>query len=239
MHRVNVYDRETQKLAGWFDADAAERFEEDAYFDGSNLVSKATGSQWAHEALYRTKGGRWILNCWSQWQGSRETYEFISDDEAREWLLAQCHDEAAERYFGPIEEERGPGRPEIGPTIQVRLPENLLTQVDARADAEGVSRAEMVRMLLAKALDQQATAEARLRWEHTTYYDGRGGEYPAILVSWAEVAKFLGAIHTGDPKQDEQLVDGLLEAGAPGWVREAPGWVDENGWGLYCTDAEA
>jgi hypothetical protein len=51
-----------------------------------------------------------------------------------------------------------PGRPEIGPKIEVRLPENLLTKVDARADAEGVSRAEMVRMLLAEALDQQATA---------------------------------------------------------------------------------
>jgi hypothetical protein len=73
-----------------------------------------------------------------------------------------------------------------------------------------------------------------LRWEHTTYSDGRGGEYPAILVSWAEVMKFLGGLHTGDPKQDERLIAGLLEAGAPDWVREAPGWVEEDGWGLYC-----
>jgi len=152
MNRVNIYDRETQKLVGWFDIDAAEKFSEDTWFDGSNQISKATGSQWAHEALYRTKGGRWVLNRWSQWQGSRETWEFISETEAREWLLAQGHDEAAKRYFGPIEEERGPGRPEIGPAIQVRLPEDLLAAVDARADAEGVSRAEMVRMLLAEAL---------------------------------------------------------------------------------------
>jgi hypothetical protein len=72
-----------------------------------------------------------------------------------------------------------------------------------------------------------------LRYKNTTYSDGRGGEYPAILVSWAEVTKFLGELHTGDPEQDERLVDGLLAAGAPDWVREAPGWIDEHGWGLY------
>ena len=239
MNRVNVYDPETRELVGWFDIDAAEKFSEDTYFDGSNQISKATGSQWNHETLYRTKGGRWVLNCWSQWQGSRETWEFISEAEAREWLIAQSEDEAVKRYFGELEEERGPGRPEIGPAIQVRLPENLLTKVDARADAEGVSRAEMIRELLAKALDQQATAKARLRWEHTVYCDGRGGEYPAILIRWQDVKTFLGELHNGDPEQDERLVDGLLAAGAPDWVREAPGWVDENGWGLYSMGEEA
>ena len=59
---------------------------------------------------------------------------------------------APDTYVEVIREERGPGRPEIGPAIQVRLPEALLAAVDARADAEGVSRAEMVRMLLAEAL---------------------------------------------------------------------------------------
>lgn len=152
MNRVNVYNPETRELVGWFDADAAEKFEEDTWFDGSNRISKATGSQFEHEALYRTKGGRWVLDKWSQWQGSRETYEFISDDEAREWLIAQNEDVAVERYFGELEDERGPGRPEIGPAIQVRLPEDMLAAVDSRADAEGVSRAEMVRMLLAEAL---------------------------------------------------------------------------------------
>jgi hypothetical protein len=27
--------------------------------------------------------------------------------------------------------------------------------------------------------------------------------------------------------------EGLLESGAPGWVQDAPGWIDEHGWGLY------
>ena len=76
-----------------------------------------------------------------------------------------------------------------------------------------------------------------LRYKNTTYSDGRGGEYPAILVSWAEVTKFLGELHNGDPEQDERLIAGLLEAGAPDWVRGASGWVEEDGWGLYCEEA--
>jgi hypothetical protein len=149
MNRVNVYDPETRELVGWFDIDAAEKFREDTEWDGNNHISKATGSQWNHETLYRTKGGRWVLNKWSQWQGSHETWEFVSDVEAREWLIAQNEDEAVKRYFGELEEERGPGRPKIGPAIQVRLPEDILAAVDARAEATGVSRAEMIRTTLA------------------------------------------------------------------------------------------
>ena len=155
MDRVNVYDPETRELVGWFDIESATKFSEDTWFDGSNRISKATGSQFEHEALYRTAGGRWVLNKWSQWQGTHETWEFVSDVEAREWLIAQNEDAAVERYFGELEDERGPGRPEIGPAIQVRLPENLLTKVDARADAEGVSRAEMVRTLLGEMLGRE------------------------------------------------------------------------------------
>ena len=44
------------------------------------------------------------------------------------------------------------GRPPIGPPFQIRLPDDLLAKLDARAAAEGVSRAEMVRRLLAVAL---------------------------------------------------------------------------------------
>lgn len=37
------------------------------------------------------------------------------------------------------------GRPEIGPRIQVRLPESLVAEVDALAEAAGVSRAAWIR----------------------------------------------------------------------------------------------
>lgn len=50
----------------WFDKSKAERFEEDTYWNGNNLISKATGSQWDHQALYRTAGKKWILASFSQ-----------------------------------------------------------------------------------------------------------------------------------------------------------------------------
>lgn len=61
---------------------------------------------------------------------------------------AQHQDEAVERWFGEIEEERGPGRAEIGPVITVRLPHELLAQIDADARANGKGKAEYIRLHL-------------------------------------------------------------------------------------------
>lgn len=155
MARVNVIDPETRELVGWFDDEKAERFTEDRWWNGSNWISRATGSQWHHEALYRTAGGRWVLHSWSQYQNVPEQYEFISDQQAREWLLKNGHDEAVERFFGPVEEERGPGRPEIGPAIQIRLPEEMLSRIDQQAKELGISRAERIRQLLAQAMHER------------------------------------------------------------------------------------
>lgn len=41
-----------------------------------------------------------------------------------------------------------PGRPEIGQPINVRLGDELLAAVDAKATRQGISRAECIRMLL-------------------------------------------------------------------------------------------
>ena len=46
----------------------------------------------------------------------------------------------------------GPGRPPIGPAITLRLPADLLKQLDRRAKRDGVTRAELVRQLLSDAL---------------------------------------------------------------------------------------
>lgn len=70
----------------WFSSETAQLFKEDTYWNGNNWISKATGSQWAHESLYRTAGGRFILNHWSNWQGSSETYEEIGNEEAAVWF---------------------------------------------------------------------------------------------------------------------------------------------------------
>jgi hypothetical protein len=42
-------------------------------------------------------------------------------------------------------EQRGPGRPEIGPPVNVRLPADLLAWLDEQAADAGVKRAEFIR----------------------------------------------------------------------------------------------
>ncbi len=89
MTRCNIQN-ENREVVGWFDADAAITITEGQTFNGSNMISDATGSQWDHELLHLTKGGRWVLNKWSQWQGTRETYESVEVEEAFMWLLANA-----------------------------------------------------------------------------------------------------------------------------------------------------
>lgn len=76
----------------WFDLDAATRYDEATIWDGRNRRSLATGSQWDHETLYRTESGRWIKHSWSQWQGTMDTWEEISEQEAVSWLLRNGYD---------------------------------------------------------------------------------------------------------------------------------------------------
>ena len=149
--RENVFDREGNFI-GWFDRAKAEKFEEATRWDGNNHISIATGSQYDHEILFRTAGGRWVLHGWSQWEGRPERYRFISDEDAREWLLLNEEDAAVERFFGEIEDEVGPGRPEIGPPILVHLPAEMTARLDALAEQDGVPRAEVIRRLLGEAL---------------------------------------------------------------------------------------
>lgn len=151
MGRINVID-EYGRLVGWFDGDKADCFWESVRWDGHNNVSAATGSQWHHEALYRTAMGRWVLHEWSDWEGGEDSYCFVGEDEAREWLLINGDDEVVEEYLGPIEEERGPGRPEVGPVVQVRVTSELLAAIDGLAVDRGMSRAELIRELLGTAL---------------------------------------------------------------------------------------
>ena len=75
----------------WFDESKAEKFEEASDWDGSNSISIATGSQWEHERLWRTEKGTWVLNCWSQRQGTIESYIVYDDDHAAWWLSVNNH----------------------------------------------------------------------------------------------------------------------------------------------------
>jgi hypothetical protein len=56
-------------------------------WDGRNWISRATGSQWTNQKLYRSRKGRYYIEHTSQWQGSRPYAEWVSPQEAAEWLL--------------------------------------------------------------------------------------------------------------------------------------------------------
>lgn len=63
-------------------------FEEGTRWDGRNHISKATNDQWVHQTLYRSAKCRWYVVTTSQWQGATDSAEFVSDQEAARWLLA-------------------------------------------------------------------------------------------------------------------------------------------------------
>ncbi|MDA0252291.1 MAG: hypothetical protein O3A42_15320 [Actinobacteria bacterium] len=163
MDRINIYGEQgpngRRPLIGWFDREATKgAYDEDTRWDGSNHISLATGSQWDHEMLYRTPQDRWVLRSWSQRQGKEDRYVFVTPEQAREWLLANNHDEAVEQVFGEVEQERGPGRPTVGTPINIRLSDQALAQVDQYAADKEMSRAAAVRELLGSALEILAPA---------------------------------------------------------------------------------
>jgi hypothetical protein len=97
--RRNTMARITLGNGKWFNDSTATRYEENTRWNGNNHISCATGSQWDHEALYRTKSGTWVIHSWSQWQGSTPSYEVISDEDAYNWLIAQGESDAVPAAF--------------------------------------------------------------------------------------------------------------------------------------------
>lgn len=164
MTRINVYSyTETEwdetTLAGWFNDDSATLYKEDTRWNGNNHVSVNAVGPHGHQALYRTKGGRWVLNSWSDYQGSEDRYEFIDDQTAKDWLLRNDEDAAIAEHFGTLEEESGPnlgGRPSVGPKVEVRLDEDTLRRINEFAS--GRARADVLRELIAAGLDALSPA---------------------------------------------------------------------------------
>jgi hypothetical protein len=74
------------------DTDKAQAtWKEATEWDGNNHISKATGSQWNHQQLYKSRKGRYYVEHWSQYQGSRAHVEWVSPEEATRWLVANDH----------------------------------------------------------------------------------------------------------------------------------------------------
>jgi len=77
-------------------ANASQHWDEDTRWNGNNHISVATGSQWEHQTLYRSRRGRYYIEHTSQWQGSTPSAEWVSNEEAARWLLANEHEVPAE-----------------------------------------------------------------------------------------------------------------------------------------------
>lgn len=162
MARINVpvYDAADDEPAyGWFDPEQCERFDEGSRWDGNNHVGVISRKdvRFVDEALYRTPGGRWVRNSdRTSYHSGPDVYEFLTDDEARDWLLrSEINDEVVERLWGTIAPESGPGRPSMGeaPQVNLKIPADLLARMDAVAEAAGIPRAEWVRRACAAALE--------------------------------------------------------------------------------------
>lgn len=100
--------RLTDGTGRWFETSTASYWEESTKWNGSNRISCATGSQWDHERLYQTAGGRWVLHHWSQWQGRMDRWEEITPADAARWLSINDHDAdetdaAVEKAYAALE----------------------------------------------------------------------------------------------------------------------------------------
>lgn len=84
---------------------ATKSWEEATRWDGSNNISKATGSQWSHEELHRSRKGRYWLEGWSDYQGTAPHAEWVSNRAAAEWLLANGHEDDMPDDLKPLIEE--------------------------------------------------------------------------------------------------------------------------------------
>lgn len=160
MTRINITETDDYgqtSLIGWFDPTKSECFEQDTEWDGNNMVGVITGSQWIDQYLYRTRAGRWVLNTdATRYHNGSDTYRYITDTEAREWLIrSQMNDDAFGRYFGELPDEppaAKPGRPAIGGQVKVSMTDGMVARIDQAADTLGISRSEWIRRACLAAL---------------------------------------------------------------------------------------
>lgn len=156
MQRIALTPTDGTERTTWFDADRAARYVEDTWWDGSNWVSHATGSQYEHEAVFHTATGRWVLNHWSQWAGHPETYYEIEEAQAVDWLLQNHYSEVVEALDADVLAAREVG---AGTTPQrtIRLADDLWQAAQDRARAEGTDASGLIRRLLAEYVAQSLT----------------------------------------------------------------------------------
>ena len=163
MSRMNVYAEPDEfgadqaELTGWFDPAKADHWD-DSDYNGNGSLGTGRGS-----GLWRTAQGRWVIDIWSRWQGEpSHACTFITPEEARDWLLRNDEDADAAKYFGEVEEERGPGRPGIGEQVCFTVPTEDLALIDSMAKQNGTGRSAALRNAVAAYVEpaKRAAAEA-------------------------------------------------------------------------------
>ena len=135
-------------LTGWFDPDKGTEYPEGERWTGQSNVSLATGTEWDREALWRTAKDRWVLHSWARRDEAEESWHYVDEGQARDWLLRNEYDaQAIDEALGVrlAEEVSLGGRPEIGPQVKIRFPVQVLAAVDELADAAGVTRSAWIR----------------------------------------------------------------------------------------------
>ena len=226
MARQNVYtypDAEDYyaevTLAGWFDVDKAESYPEGTRWDGQNTISLVAGGRWDHETLYRTSGGRWVLRHWSQWEGRGETWAFINDDAARNWLIRCEYDDSAIAAATGEDMPAEIGRPVIGPQLKVRLPEALIARIDAVAEVASLTRSAWIRQALEDALPTTGTLTARLvRINDLTWSDERGAEISRDLIEVRDGDLVLGEVWVESSEDEAPYDAAVAEFGDVTWM---------------------
>lgn len=75
-----------------------------------------------------------------------------------------------------------------------------------------------------------------LNFEITTFNQS-GIKHEAVFVAWADIEELLGHPHSGEPDDDNQIVDALIKADALWWLNTyTEGSIDERGWYLIGTE---
>jgi hypothetical protein len=178
MTKITVYRFDEMntpvEAQGWFtlvDAEAIPEADPMTAARHAQAMRRGEPALGVKETLYHTSHGRWVLKtAWhidecgrfvddesdvDPHSGSGPRYQFLSDAHAIDWLRRNRYEDRIHHYLPELPDERGPGRPEIGGRVQIRLG-HLLPAVDSYAADHRCSRAEAVRLLIIAGLGDSA-----------------------------------------------------------------------------------
>jgi hypothetical protein len=73
-------------------AKAKKSWDQDTFWNGNNNIGVATRSQWIDEKLYLSSKGRYYTVTSPRISGQTNSAEYLTDEEAAAWLIANGHE---------------------------------------------------------------------------------------------------------------------------------------------------